>query len=207
MAVQEQLLGQTTDQLTSARAKLTQLKAQYAQDIRTLAAQLRADYESPPPTLVGVVVDSGGFDALLNGLQNLTAIQRSNVHTTASVKAARIAVQTQAAHLAQVQTQPRSAPPPRWWTSATQWLSSRLSIVNRELAVERARNQDTSQLAAVRKQLVHEAHILDQRAAEAQTAQSGGAVAPPTGCANTPFVAHGGEFGFFQAPGTNYSVK
>jgi hypothetical protein len=27
------------------------------------------------------------------------------------------------------------------------------------------------------------------------------------GCANTPFVPHGGEFGFFQAPGTNYSVN
>jgi hypothetical protein len=204
--VQEQLLGQTTDQLTSARAKLEQLKAQYAQDMQALAAQLRADYESPPPTLVGVVVDSGGFDALLNGLQNLTAIQRSNVHTTAGVKAARIAVQTQAAHLVQVQARQKRA------TAAVvderdTVAQLKVSIVNRELAVERSRSQDTSQLAAVRKQLVHEAQILDQRAAQAQTAQSGGAVAPPTGCANTPFVAHGGEFGFFQAPGTNYSVN
>jgi hypothetical protein len=27
------------------------------------------------------------------------------------------------------------------------------------------------------------------------------------GCVNTPFVAHGGEWGFFQAAGTNYSVN
>jgi hypothetical protein len=51
------------------------------------------------------------------------------------------------------------------------------------------------------------AQILDQRAAQAQTLQSGGAVAPPPGCANTPSVAHGGPYGFFQAPGTNYSVN
>ena len=82
------------------------------------------------------------------------------------------------------------------------------SIVARELVVERARSQDTSRLAALHRTLVHEAQILDQRAAQAQALSSGGvAVAvPPGGCANTPFVAHGGSFGFFQAPGTNYSV-
>jgi hypothetical protein len=32
-------------------------------------------------------------------------------------------------------------------------------------------------------------------------------VAPPSGCANTPFVAHGGVYGFFPAPGTNYTVN
>ena len=33
------------------------------------------------------------------------------------------------------------------------------------------------------------------------------AVAPASGCVNTPFVPHGGEFGFFPAPGTDYSVN
>src|SRR4029077_20583038 len=100
------------------------------------AAQLRADYESPPPTLVGVVVDSGGFDSLLNGLQNLTAIERSNARTIESVKAARIAMQAQTVHLAKVQARRRRA--------ATAVLDERdtvaqlkLSIVNRKLAVER----------------------------------------------------------------------
>ena len=36
---------------------------------------------------------------------------------------------------------------------------------------------------------------------------SGGAVSPPGGCANTPFVPHGGAYGFFPAPGTNYQVN
>ncbi len=204
--VQEQLLGQTTDQLNSARTRLAQLRAEYVEDVHALATQLRADYESPPPTLVGVVVDSGGFDDLLNGLQNLTAIERSNTRNTENVKAARIAVQTQAAHLVQVQARRQRA------TAAV--LDERdtvaqlkVSIVNRKLAVERARSRDTSQLTTLRKQLVHDAQILDQRAAQAQTLQSGGAVAPPSGCANTPFVPHGGSYGFFQAPGTNYSVN
>jgi peptidoglycan hydrolase CwlO-like protein len=204
--VQEQLLGSVTDQLTGARQRLTQLRARYTQGLQALAAQLRADYESPPPTLVGVVVDSGGFDSLLNGLQNLTSIERSNARTIESVRAARIAVQAQTVHLARVQARRRRA--------ATAVLDERdtvaqlkLSIVNRKLSVERARSHDTSQLTSLRKRLAQEAHVLDQRAAQAQTLQSGGAVAPPAGCANTPFVPHGGPYGFFQAPGTNYSVN
>ena len=155
---------------------------------------------------MGVVVDSGGFNSLLNGLQNLTAIKRSNAHTTENVKAARIAVQAQAAHLTQVQARRQRA------TAAVvderdTVAQLKLSIVNRKLAVQRARSRDTSQLTRLRDQLTHEAQILDQRAAQAQTLQSGGAVAPPAGCANTPFVAHGGSYGFFQAAGTNYSVN
>jgi peptidoglycan hydrolase CwlO-like protein len=206
VAVQEKLLGQVTNQLTTARAKLKQLRAQYATDLQALAAQLRADYETPPPTLVGVVVSSGGFSDLLNRINDLTAIERRNAQTAAAVKAARIAVQAQTVQLATVQAQRRRA------TAAVlverdNIAQLKVSIVNRELIVQRARNRDTGELSALHDKLVHEAQILDQRAAQAQTLSSGGGVAPPGGCVNTPFVPHGGEWGFFQAPGTNYSVN
>ncbi len=55
---------------------------------------------------------------------------------------------------------------------------------------------------------MREAAILDQRAAAAQALSSGGAaVAPPGGCVSTPFVPHGGGYGFFPAPGSDYSVN
>jgi hypothetical protein len=195
-----------TDQLASARSRLEQLRAQYATDLKTLAAQLRADYETPPPTIVGVVVDSGGFGDLLNRVSNLTAIERKNAETTAAVKAARTAVQAQTVQLARVQAQRRRA------TAAVvverdNIAELKVSIVDRELVVQHARNRDTSKLSELHKTLVHEAQILDQRAAQAQTLSSGGGVPPTGGCANTPFVPHGGEWGFFQAPGTNYSVN
>ena len=83
----------------------------------------------------------------------------------------------------------------------------KLSIVDRELAVVNARDRNRQQLEGLQRTLVHEAAVLDARAAAAQTLASGGAVAPPGGCANTPFVPHGGEYGFFPAPGTNYQVN
>jgi peptidoglycan hydrolase CwlO-like protein len=203
--VQEHLLQTVTDQLSSAQDRLAELRVRYSRDQKALAEQLRADYETPPPTIVGVVVNSGGFGDLLNRINDLTTIERKNAETTQSVRTARIAVQAQAERLAAVQARRRRA------TAAVvverdNVAQLKVSIVNRELAVQRARSRDTGQLTALHKRLVRQAQILDARAARAQTLSSGGAVAAPGGCANTPFVAHGGEFGFFQSPGTNYSV-
>ena len=85
----------------------------------------------------------------------------------------------------------------------------RLSIVNQEFTVLRTRGRRFAQLISLRSALTREAKILDQRAAAAaaRAAQSsGGVIAAPGSCANTPFVAHGGPYGFFPAAGTNYSV-
>ena len=206
VATEERLLANVTDQLTAARARLVQLRATYADDQQALAAQLRAQYEAPPPTLVNVVVDAGGFNQLVNGLADLSSIRRRNVQTTEAVAAARTAVQAQAVTLAQVQVRRRRS------TAAVvgerdDVAQLRLSIVDRELSAERTRSQDAGQLISLHRTLVHEAATLDAEAARAQTLSSGGAVAPPSGCANTPFVAHGGEYGFFPAPGTNYTVN
>jgi peptidoglycan hydrolase CwlO-like protein len=206
VTTQEQLLGTVTDQLSAARSRLATLRSDYARDLRALAAQLRSAYEAPPPTIVSVVVDAGGFNELVNGIRDLTAIERSNVQTTRTVAAARTAIQAQTVQLTRVLARRERA------TAAVvverdDVAQLRLSIVNRELVVQRARNRDTSRLGAVHRTLVHEAAILDAQAARAQTLSSGGGVAPPGGCTNTPFVAHGGSYGFFPAPGTDYSVN
>jgi Peptidase M15 len=85
----------------------------------------------------------------------------------------------------------------------------RLSIVDKQLHAERIRGAAAAKLIRLRKTLRHEAAVLDAQAARQQAlaGSGGGAVAPPGGCVNTPFVAHGGEWGFFQAAGTNYSVN
>jgi peptidoglycan hydrolase CwlO-like protein len=206
VAVQEQLLASVDQQLGTARVRLGQLRAQYAHDLAVLGTELRAAYETPPPTLVGVVVDSAGFNQLLNGLSDLTAIERRNTRTAEAVRTAREAVKAQTIKLSQVQARRRRS------TAAV--LSERdsvatlkESIVAKELKVARERDRDTSRLRALQKTLMHEEQVLDARAAAADTLSSGGGVAPSSGCVNTPFVAHGGEFGFFQAPGTDYSVN
>src|ERR1700735_459489 len=106
-AIQQQLLASVNQQLGTARRRLVELQAQYARDLAVLGTELRAAYETPPPTLVGVVVSASGFTELLNGLSDLTAIERRNTRAAESVKAAREAVKAQTIKLAQVQARRR----------------------------------------------------------------------------------------------------
>jgi len=218
VAVQESLLAGVRNQLTAARSGLVALRARYAHDRQVLAAELLADYESPPPSVVNVIVDAQGFNELLTGLSDLKAIERRNSTATEQVNSARLAVAAEAIRLAHAEVRRKRA------TAAVlverdEVAQLRLSIVNRELVVQRARAEKTGELTSLQKTLSREVSVLQQRAAAAAAASgaSGGAAAdqsnssggaPPSGgCINTPFVAHGGEFGFFQAPGTNYSVN
>ncbi|HEX3975628.1 MAG TPA: hypothetical protein VHW96_05150 [Solirubrobacteraceae bacterium] len=209
LGVQERLLSNVTIELAAAHKRLTGLKATEARDQETLASQLRADYESPPPNLVSVVVDAQGFDQLVNGVRNLTAIRRSNVATMQRVVADRNAVQAQTAQLTTVQAR-RRREAAAILVERDNVTQLRLSIVDKQLHAEHIRGAAATKLTTLKKTLEHEAAVLDAQAAREQAlnGSGGGGVAPPPGgCVNTPFVAHGGEFGFFQAPGTDYSVN
>jgi peptidoglycan hydrolase CwlO-like protein len=206
VSIQARLLGSVTDQLRSARTRIAELQVAYAQDVRELAAQLLADYESPPPSIVDVLVDSGGFNDLLNRITDLSTIEHHNTQVATAVRATRVALEVQARRLATVKAR-RQRATASVLVERDNIAQYKEAIVNRELRAERARNLNTSHLVSLHRTLVREAHVLDQRAAAAETLSSGGAVAPPGGCVNTPFVAHGGEFGFFEAPGTNYTVN
>ena len=208
LGVQERLLTNVTLQLNAARIRLTSLKATETRDQATLAAQLRADYETPPPNIVSVVVDAKGFDQLVNGVRNLTAIRRSNVDTMQRVVSDRKAVQAQTVALTTVQAR-RRREAAAILVERDNVAQLRLSIVNKQLAAEHVRGAAAAKLISLRKTLQHEAAVLDAQAAREQAlnGSGGSGVAPPGGCVNTPFVAHGGEWGFFQAPGTNYSVN
>jgi hypothetical protein len=208
LGVQERLLTNVTLALNTARLRLTSLKATETRDQATLADQLRADYESPPPNIVSVVVDSKGFDQLVNGVRNLTAIRRSNVDTMQRVVNDRNAVQAQTIALTTVQAR-RRREAAAILVERDNVAQLRLSIVDKQLQAEHVRGAAAAKLISLKKTLQHEAAVLDARAAREQAlnGSGGGGVAPPGGCVNTPFVPHGGEWGFFQAPGTNYSVN
>jgi peptidoglycan hydrolase CwlO-like protein len=210
LGVQERLLSNVTIELAAARKRLVGLRATEARDQQTLAAQLRADYESPPPNLVSVVVDAKGFDQLVNGVRNLTAIRRSNVATMQRVVDDRRAVQAQAAQLVSVQAR-RRREAAAILVERDNVAELRLSIVNKQLRAEHIRGAVAARLTTLRKTLRHEAAVLDAQAARQQALEGSGgggvAPAPAGGCVNTPFVAHGGEWGFFQAAGTNYTVN
>ena len=80
--VDEDLLAQVRLELTRARDRVAELKVQYARDRRLLAQQPVANYETPPPSLVDVVLTSSGFQNLPKKVTALKTIARANARVT-----------------------------------------------------------------------------------------------------------------------------
>ena len=202
--IQEQELEQVTVALASAQRRLVQLQRELASDRRILASQLLADYESPTPNIVDVIVESRGWNDLVNKVGNLKQIAAANSRTMRAVITTRTTVAAQARRLAKIKIRRQQT------TTAVRIerddiAQLRLSIVDRELRVAHDRSAKRSQLTRLRKKLAHEATVLDREAAAARHVSL--PVAPPQGgCVNTAYATHGGSTGFFPAPGTNYSV-
>jgi peptidoglycan hydrolase CwlO-like protein len=202
---QEQLLREVSTALLDARHRLTLLRADYTRDRRLLATQLVADYESPQPGVIDVVVSANGFDDLLNRLSSLTAVARTNARAIRMVDHIRQAVAVQTSELTRVERRRRQA------TAAVlverdDVVQLRLSIVNRELIYAHDRDRKSRELGSLHRTLARESAVLERQAAAAEAASFSGGVAPVGACASTPFVSHGGASGFFPAPGTDYSV-
>jgi peptidoglycan hydrolase CwlO-like protein len=204
--IQQRMLRAVNGQLSVARSRLARLRREYARDQRVLAAQVVAQYEAPTPTVVDVVVNSTSFGAMLTRLSYLKRIEQANAAAVKRTRILRLEVAAQTRRLTATQARDRRS------TAAVlgereNIAQLRLSIVNRELATSHDRSAKNRQLSAVSRALSKESAELSQQAAAADAASAGTGAPPPGGCINTPFVPHGGEYGFFQEPGTNYSVN
>ncbi len=211
IAIQERQLANVRFELGEAQTQLTSLQTHYVRDRRILAAELVAEYESPPPTVMNVVVDAHGFDDLLNGLNDLRAVERRNTQTIRLVDQTRIAVAAQTRRLTAIERR-RQRAVTAVLVERDDIAQLRLSIVRRELVYVNARGRKASELTSLRRTLTRQATVLDRRAAAAARASggglaTGGVAVPSGGCANTPFVPHGGPYGFFPAAGTDYGVN
>lgn len=186
LAIQQELLLKVQGQLAAARARLVQLRAELVRDRRALAAQLVSQYESPSPDVVGVVMEANGFNDLLNRVDQMRTLASDNAHILGQVASDRTRVALEATSLAQEQTRQQRV------TTAIQVerdqvASLKLSVLQQETAAVRDRGQKQAAL----KQAQHQLAVLAARA-RASFAPSGGVAS--------------GEYGFFPAPGTNYSV-
>jgi hypothetical protein len=152
-----------------------------------------------------VVMSAHGWDDLINQVGRIKAIARANADTIRAINTTRLAVAVQTRRLARIQARRKRAIA-SVLVERDEIAELRLDIVNRELAVSRDRSRKSGQLRTLRRQLAREADALQQQAARAQDAAFATGGSPVGGCVYTPFVPHGGEFGFFPAAGTNYSV-
>ncbi len=188
-AIEQRQLDQLQEQLRGARARLAALQARLVHDRAALRTQLVAAYESPPPDITTVVLDSHGFADLLERVDVLRRIQGENVRTIIGVRTARIAVARQTARLADLEgRQQRITAAVLVQRQEVAALRNRLA--SRRLVIARDRAGKNAQLSA----LDSHRQSLEHQLSQAQGATSGG------------LLAHDGAYGFFPYPGTNYAV-
>ncbi|MCW2967258.1 MAG: hypothetical protein JWM71_1030 [Solirubrobacteraceae bacterium] len=206
LTVQRTLLTKDKTALRESRARLLRLRIALARDRQVLAEQVRASYESPKPDIVTVVMDSHGFADLLERVDNLQAIGHQNAKVVGTVRDTRNAVHVEAGRLTSLTARQQRV------TSAVliernQADQIRLNLVDQQAVFVRARSRKSSQLAGLEAQRVSLQKKIDAqqaRAAAAVGSSSSGSYSVPSTIGS--FTAHGGSYGFFQAPGTNYSV-
>jgi peptidoglycan hydrolase CwlO-like protein len=175
--IEEGLLAEVRLELKRARGRVAELRVQYARDRQVLARQLVANYETPPPTLVDVVLTSGGFKDLLDKVAALRTIGRANARDTRLVGEARIAVAAEARRLAALEVR-RDRSAGAVLAARNRIVQLRLSIVDRELASAKDRASKRGQLSALQKTLAHEESVLQAQARSAAVAAFGSARIP-----------------------------
>jgi murein DD-endopeptidase MepM/ murein hydrolase activator NlpD len=193
-------------QLTLARNRLAQLEAFEARAEAVLAKQLVNSYESDQPDLVTVVLESSGFQNLLERLSFAQRIQSQDVQIIKAVKVSRRRVAAEAVKLGALEVRQQTL---------TQVVLDerdavagvRATLLRRRIAVAHARGIKAGQLAAAQSKVSGLQHQLSQAeaaqaaaaaraaaaAAASQSSSGSGGAAPPPGA--TP-PAGGGGFVF-----------
>jgi peptidoglycan hydrolase CwlO-like protein len=203
LSVERSVLSSLRLQLRAARAQLTVLQAQLARDRQVLVAQVVASYESPPPDIATVILQAHGFADLIERVDDLRAISRENATATTHVAMEQKLVSAQTRRLAALEASHERE------TSAVlvqrdEVAQLHLALVRRRLEYIRARDRKNTELGTLESHKRSLEQELDKLAASELAAQGvAGAYTGPIG-AFTPTPQ--GEYGFFPAAGTNYSV-
>jgi peptidoglycan hydrolase CwlO-like protein len=201
LTIERELLERLKGQLKGARSHLASLVVQLAHDRQVLVAQVVAAYESPPPSIVTVILDAHGFGDLIERLDDLKAIGQENATATTQVADARAAVAAETERLA-VLTASHQRETTAVLVQRDEVARLHLALVDRQLQYVHARDQKSSQLGALHSHRASlEKELASIQISEYASQSQSFATGVPVG-ANGP----SGEFGFFQAPGTNYSV-
>ena len=205
--IERGLLDRMQADLRNARGRLLGLKLALVRDRRLLSQQLVASYEAPQHSMVNVIMDAHGFADLLETADRLKRIQRQNIETIGRVRSARVAVTVQAKRLAVAEAR-QSRVTRAILIQHDQVAQLRIAVVDKRVAVARARSHKTAELSA----LVARRQALESRLAKAQALIAGAApsIGLPAGASvilsGGAFSPHGGTWGFFPAAGTNYAV-
>jgi murein DD-endopeptidase MepM/ murein hydrolase activator NlpD len=178
-------------ELNAARKRLAQLQALEARGESALTQQLVNLYESDRPDLVTVVLESHGFNDLLERLSFAQKIQKQDVQIVGQVRIARREVAAQAVHLGSLE-QRQQAITLQVLHERNSVASAKLTLVRQQLVVAKARNAKAAELASAKDQVASAQHQLNQIQA-AQAARASQASGFPVGSSTgTPAGSSGG---------------
>jgi peptidoglycan hydrolase CwlO-like protein len=201
LTVERNLLSSIRSQLSEARTRLVALQVQLVHDRKVLVAQVIASYEAPPPDIATVILEAHGFADLIERVNDLRAISRENASATTQVSQAQKAVTAQAEHLAALEAT-HASETHSVLVQRDEVAQLRLALVKRQLQFVSARSRKSSEL----EELQSHKHSLEHELSHIQArelAASGVTFSGPIGEFNS---SPEGAYGFFPAPGTNYSV-
>ena len=197
-------LHQTRVELKAARKRLAELEADQVRDETVLSQQLISTYEGDRPDIVSVVLNSTGFQDLLERISFATQIQQQTVRVVQKVRGIRREVAKQAVHLGALEVR-EQALTTEILNQRNSVVGAKVSLVQQRLAVARARDAKASQLASAQSQvsgLQHQLSSLEaaQAAAAAAAARAAAAQSAPASSSassgGAPSSAPAGPGGF-----------
>jgi murein DD-endopeptidase MepM/ murein hydrolase activator NlpD len=180
-------------QLDSARVRLANLQAFAARAESVLAAQLVNAYEADRPDLITVVLESTGFQDLLEQLSFAERIRKQDVRVTVQVRSARRAVAAQATRLGALEVR-QQALTSGVLAQRNGLATARVSLIQQQLAVARTRREKAGELAGVQSQVAG----LKSQLSKLQAAQAAAAAQASAASSSSGSPASGSSAG---APG------
>jgi murein DD-endopeptidase MepM/ murein hydrolase activator NlpD len=159
-------LNKLKSELAAARTRLAQLQAFEKHGEAVLANQLINTYESDHPDLVAIVLESTGFQDMLERLSFAQRIQKQDVQIIRQVKTARREVAAQAIRLGALEVR-QQALTKAVLDERNSLAASRVALLRQRIVVATARGAKASQLATVRGQVGTLQHQLSQALAAA----------------------------------------
>jgi murein DD-endopeptidase MepM/ murein hydrolase activator NlpD len=154
-------------ELGAARTRLAQLERYAAHAQEVLSRQLVNSYESARPDIVSVVLESRGFNDLLERLAFAQQIRNQDVRIVGQVRAARRTVAAQATRLGGLEKR-QQALTVQVLDERNRLALTRIGLVRRQIVATRARDAKASQLIAARSQVTG----LQRELAKVQAAQA-----------------------------------
>lgn len=163
-------------QLNAARKRLAELQAMEVRGERVLSQQLVSSYESDQPDLVGVVLESHGFQDLLERIQFVGRIQKQNVRIETRVRKQRRAVSAQAIVLGGLEQRQQQLTT-QVLRGRNRLAGARVKLLRERIAVAQIRDAKAGQLQSARDEVSNlQSQLQKAQAAQAQQAAAAAGV-------------------------------